>query len=476
MSSQELCFLTAAQQSRLIRSKEVSPVDVVESTLRQIERVDGRVNAYITVMGESALEAAREAEREIARGNWRGPLHGIPIALKDIIYVRGVRNTAGSSILKDFVPSEDATVTTRLRQAGAIIVGKNNMHEFAFGPLNTNPHFGDAHNPWDLERVTGGSSGGSAAAVAASMCSAALGTDTGGSIRIPAAFCGVFGIKPTYGRVSRYAVTPCAWSLDNVGPLTRTAEDSALVLSAIAGWDPKDPASSRKPVQDYAAALSQPVSGLKVAVLREYVTDPLEPAVVAGFRSALEVLRSLGMAVEEVSIPEVNAAIGASTAILFAEVAAYHQEDLRTRQQDIGPDVRSRLEQGSLIAATDYVNGQRVRRLLIDRFRALMKQYDAVVCPTEPATAPRLDQEIVQYEGFAEPRGATATRHTRLFNLTSQPAASVPCGFAPNGLPIAMQIAAAPFDETTVLRIAHAYQQATDWHLKTPPVAAPAHD
>ncbi len=468
MGNRELCFLTAAQQARLIRTKELSPVDLVESVLRQIERIDRRVNAYITVMGESALDAAREAEAEIARGNHRGPLHGIPIALKDIVYTKGIRTTAGSKILKDFVPREDATVTTRLRQAGAIIVGKTNMHEFAFGPLNTNPHYGDAHNPWDLERVTGGSSGGSAAAVAASMASAALGTDTGGSIRIPAAFCGVFGIKPTYGRVSRYGVTPCAWSLDNVGPLTKTAEDSALVLSAIAGWDPRDPASSRRPVPDYAATLSRSVAGLKVAVLREYVTDPLEPEVAAGFQAALEVLRGLGMAVEELSVPEVEVAIGASTAILFAEVTAYHQENMRSRPQDFGPDVRARLEQGSMIAATDYVNGQRVRRMLIDRFRALMKQYDALVCPTEPAIAPRLDQEMVQYEGYSEPRGATATRHTRLFNLTSQPAASVPCGYAPNGLPIGMQIATAPFDEATALRIAHAYQQATEWHLRIP--------
>ncbi|MHB0870480.1 MAG: amidase [Chloroflexota bacterium] len=474
MGSQELCFLTTAQQARLIRSREVSPVDMVDSVLRQIDRIDRRINGYITMMGETALAAAREAEAEIARGDYRGPLHGIPIALKDIIYARGVRNTAGSKILKDFIPSEDATVTTRLRQAGAIIVGKTNMHEFAFGPLSTNPHYGDVHNPWDLDRVTGGSSGGSAAAVAASMCSAALGSDTGGSIRIPAAFCGVFGIKPTYGRVSRYGVTPCAWSLDNVGPLSKTAEDSALVLSAIAGWDPRDPATSRKPVPDYAATLSQPVSGLKVAVLREYTIDPMEPEVVAGFQAALQVLRGMGMAVEEVSVPEVESAIGASTAILFAEVTAYHQENMRTRRQDFGPDVRARLEQGSLIAATDYVNGQRVRRMLIDRFRALMKRYDAIVCPTEPATAPRLDQETVQYEGFAEPRPATATRHTRLFNLTSQPAASVPCGFAPNGLPIGLQIATAPFDEATALRIAHAYQMATEWHLRIPSVAAVA--
>lgn len=471
MSDRELCFLTLAEQARLIRDRKVSPVEVVGSVLRQIERIDGRINAYITVMGETALSESRQAEAEIARGNYRGPLHGIPIALKDLFYTKGIRTTAGSKILRDFVPGEDATAVTRLREAGAVIVGKTNMHEFAFGPLNTNPHYGDVHNPWDLSRVTGGSSGGSAAAAATFMCSAALGSDTGGSIRIPASFCGLFGIKPTYGRVSRYGAIPCAWSLDNVGPLARTAKDGALVLAAIAGWDPMDPASSRKPVPDYATTLSQPVSGLKVAVLQEYMTDPMEPEVVAGVRTALEVLRQLGMRVEEISVPKVDSAIGASTAILYSEVASYHEENMRTRPEDFGPDVRARLEQGLMIAATDYVKAQRVRRMLIDRFQGLMRRYDAIVCPTEPATAPRLDQEVVQYDGLVEPRPATATRHTRLFNLTSQPAASVPCGFASNGLPIGMQIATAPFAEATALRIAHAYQSSTDWHKRVPAVA-----
>lgn len=471
MTSQELCFLTLAEQARLIRGKEVSPVEVVGSVLRQIERIDGQVNAYITVMAETAMASAREAETEIAKGGYRGPLHGIPIALKDLFYTRGVRTTAGSKILKDFVPTEDATAVTRLREARAVIVGKTNMHEFAFGPLNTNPHYGDAHNPWDLERMTGGSSGGSAAAVAASMCSAALGSDTGGSIRIPAALCGVFGIKPTYGRVSRYGAIPCAWSLDHVGPLSRTAEDAALLLGVLAGWDARDPASSQEPVPDYAAALHQPVSGVKVAVLREYVTDPMEPEVTAAFRAALETLRQLGIQVEEISVPEVEAAIGASTAIMFPEAASYHEENLRTRPEDYGPDVRARLEQGLMIAATDYLKGQRVRRMVIDRFLALLRRYDAVVCPTLPATAPRFDQEVVQYEVLAEPRAAMATRHTRLFNMTGQPAASVPCGFAPNGLPIGMQIATAPFAEATALRIAHAYETVTNWHARTPAVA-----
>ncbi len=471
MSSGKLCFLTLAEQARLIRAGEVSPVEVATSVLEQAQRLDGRLHAYLTVTAEAALAEARQAEAEIAKGGYRGPLHGIPIALKDLFWTRGVRTTAGSKILRDFVPSEDAAVVARLREAGAVIVGKTNMHEFAFGPINTNPHFGDARNPWDPGRVTGGSSGGSAAAVAASMCSAALGSDTGGSIRIPAAWCGTFGIKPTYGRVSRHGVVPLAWSLDTVGPLTKTAEDAALLLGAVAGWDARDPACVREPVPDYAAELSRPVAGLKVAVLREYVADPNEPEVLAEFQAALDVLRRLGMQVDELSVPEAEWAAGASTAVMFSEAASYHEENLRDRPGDLGPDVRARLEQGLLIAATDYLKGQRIRRLLVDRFAEVTRRYDAVVCPTVPSTAPRLDQDAIEYEGLREARAATATRHTRLFNLTGQPAASVPCGFASNGMPVGMHIAAAPFAEATVLRIAHAYEAAAGWRGRMPAVA-----
>ena len=261
MSNGELCTLTLAEQARLIRERQVSPREVVASSLAQIEKVNPRLNAFITVMAEEATAGAEEAEREIASGGYRGPLHGIPIGLKDLLWTKGVRTTGGSKILADFVPEEDATVVTRLREAGAVFMGKLNMHEFAFGPTGTNPHYGDARNPWDPERITGGSSSGSGIAAATFMCAGTLGSDTGGSIRIPASLCGVVGIKPTYGRVSRYGAIPCAWSLDNVGPMCRTAEDAALVLSAIAGHDPRDPATSRKPVPDYAAGLNEPVSG-----------------------------------------------------------------------------------------------------------------------------------------------------------------------------------------------------------------------
>lgn len=468
----ELCFMTLDEQAALIRTREVSPVDVLESALRQIERVDRKVNGFITVTADVAISAAKEAEAEIASGKYRGPLHGIPVALKDLLYTRGIRTTAGSRFLKDFVPAEDAEVVARLKSAGALLVGKTQMHEFAYGPTSTNPHYGDAHNPWDLDRLTGGSSGGSAAAVATSMAAAALGSDTGGSIRIPASLCGITGIKPTYGRVSRHGAVALSWCLDHVGPLCKTARDAALVLGAIAGWDPKDPASSREPVPDYAAQLSQGISGLRVAVLQEYTTDPMDPDVVSTFQSALEVLRQLGAKVEEVSVPEAQYAAPASTAILSAEATAYHEERLRALPEEFGPDVRARLEGGLFIAATDYVRAQRVRRMLIDRFRELLQRYDALLCPTEPTTAPRIDQEIVKFGALEETRVAALTRHTRLFNLTGFPTATVPCGFDWNGLPVGLQIVGAPFAEGMVLRVGHAYQQATGWHHRIPPAAA----
>jgi aspartyl-tRNA(Asn)/glutamyl-tRNA(Gln) amidotransferase subunit A len=472
MSAQNLCLQTIAEQSRLIHKKEVSPVEVVRSALQQIEKLNHRVNAFITLMPEEALAAARKAEKEIAGDRDRGPLHGIPVAVKDLFYTEGIRTTGGSKILKDFIPGENATVVKRLKEAGAVLVGKTNMHEFAFGPVNTNPHYGDVHNPWDLTRVTGGSSGGSGAVVAARMAGAALGSDTGGSIRIPAALCGVFGIKPTYGRVSRHGVLPLAWSLDHVGPLTQTAEDAALVLRAIAGWDPQDPSSSRNPIPDYRAEIAQNVHGLKMAVLREYMAFPMDPEVGDGFQKALEVLRETGIQIEEISLPEVKYAAGAAAAILYSEASAYHEKHYRTRAKDYGPDVLERLELGFLVAATDYVNGQRVRTLLMDRFCSVLKSYDALICPTEQVTAPRLDRNLIRIGKRREARGTVLPRLTRLFNLIGLPAASVPCGFASNGMPYAFQIVGAPFAEGTVLQLAHAYQQATDWHKKLPPVIA----
>jgi aspartyl-tRNA(Asn)/glutamyl-tRNA(Gln) amidotransferase subunit A len=474
METRELCFSPISEQADLIRRKEISPVELLSAFRQRIERVEKRVNAFITLMPQRAMRAARAAEKEILRGVYRGPLHGVPIALKDLFYTKGIRTTAGSRILKDFVPQEAATSVVLLKRAGAVLLGKTNMHEFAFGPIGTNPHYGDVRNPWDIQRVSGGSSGGSAAAVAAGMCSAALGSDTGGSIRIPAAFCGVVGLKPTYGRISKFGVIPLAWSLDHVGPLCRSAEDAAILLAVLAGGDPKDPTCREEPVPDFRSELRKDISKMKIAVLQEYATAPMESQVLAGFQEALRTFQKAGVRIEEISLPEVKYATGAATAILWPEAASYHEQYLRTRMKEYGQDVQARLGVALLVAATDYVKGQRVRRMLLEKFQAILKKYDGLLSPTEPITAPKLDQQFMYLGGKKEIRDAVAPRLTRLFNLIGLPAVSVPCGFSSDGLPMGLQIVSDHFAEGKMLRIAHFYQQHTDWHLRIPPIAGPS--
>ncbi|MHB1132420.1 MAG: amidase [Chloroflexota bacterium] len=471
MSNRDLCFLTLAEQSRLVRRGEVSPMELVAAALHQIHAVDGLVNAYITVLADEAQAAARNAEQKIARGGYAGPLHGIPIALKDLFYTKGVRTTGGSRVLKDFVPAEDATVVARLRAAGAVILGKTNMSEFAVGGTGTNPHYGSPRNPWDLERISGGSSSGSAVAVACGMAAAALGSDTGGSVRIPAALCGVTGLKPTYGRVSLHGVIPCAPSLDHVGPLVRTAEDAAIVLAAIAGWDERDPTTSRERVPDYLAEMGQGLQGLKIAVLREYIDAGIQQGVRAAFEESVQVLRDLGSHVDEVTIPFSGDALAAPTAIFLTELAAYHEPYLRTRGEEYGPEVRERVELGRRVPPEDYQRALRVRALVAEQLRAVFQRFDAIICPTEPATAPRFGEDHLVFDGVPEPIGTAVVRLTRMFNLTGLPAVTVPCGFDSLGLPTGLQIVAAPFAEGTALGIANAYQQVTTWHRQVPRTA-----
>lgn len=319
MKRDDLCFLTIGQLSELLRKKEVSPVEATEAVLSRIEQVDERVHAYITVTREDARRMAQEAEKAILSGNYLGPLHGVPISLKDNLSTRGVQTTAGSKILQGYVPNYDATLVERLKAAGAVILGKVNMHEFAYGATTNNPHYGPTHNPWDIERIPGGSSGGSAAAVAASLCIASIGTDTGGSIRIPSSLCGVVGLKQTYGRVSRHGVIPLSWSLDHAGPITKNVEDAAWILQAIAGVDPKDPTTRDLPVPDYAAALRGGIQGIRCVVPRDYVYERLDKEVEEAFRSALCALAGLGARVEEISLPRLAHAPAVELAIILAE-------------------------------------------------------------------------------------------------------------------------------------------------------------
>jgi len=457
----------------MIATKEVSPVEVVRAFLERVAVLDGTLKSFITVGADAALAAARGAEAELVAGRAAGPLHGVPYAPKDLYNTKGVRTTGGSKILADFVPAEDATVVSRLRAAGAIVLGKLNMHEFAYGPEGLNAHYGDARNPWDARahRVAGGSSSGSGVAVAAALAPGALGSDTGGSIRIPASLCGISGLKPTYGRVSRAGVLPLAWSMDHAGPMARTVADCALMLGAMAGYDPADPTTSVLPVPDYTAALTGEVKGLRVGLLRAHFTDVAAPEVRDAVLAAAKALERAGAVVDEVNLVEVARVAAASFAIVPAEALAYHAEWLRTRRADYQPDVRERLMLGAFVTGLQYVRGQQARQLLRQEVDGALERRDVLLAPATPISAPRLsEKETTLGDGPSDVRSALI-RFTRPFNLSGHPACSVACGFTTGGLPIGMQLVGRPFDEVTVLRAADAYQRATDWHTRHPVLA-----
>lgn len=465
-----LTDLDIVQLQPLIKHKQVSPVELTEAVLKRIEELDPRLNTYIRVLPDAARADARRAETEILAGNWRGPLHGVPLGIKDLLDVAGVPCTMGSKILSERVPSSDATAVAKLREARAIIIGKQNLHEFAFGITSENPHFGVVRNPWNLERVPGGSSGGTAAAVAAGLCVAGLGSDTGASIRAPASFCGVVGLKPTYGRVSRAGALPLAWSLDHVGPIGRTVADCALVLHAIAGPDARDPSASTAPVPEYAAELDRGVEGLKVGVPREYFFDLVEPEVSQRVRDAIGVLAGLGARIEDVSLPHVEHAQVAGNVIMSSEAAAWHATWLRDRPGDYGRDVLQRIRGGLLVRATEYLHSQQMRSLIQADFRAAYAQVDVILAPTVPLVAPAIGQTFEPRGPFNVAPRAIANRATVPCNLTGAPALSVPCGFNAEGLPVGLQIMGPPFSEALVLRVGAAYEAACDWRSRKPPL------
>lgn len=470
MKTVELAEVGIAGLSPLIRARQVSPVEVVEAALERIAAVDKQLNAFITVTAGEARAAARVAEREIAGGTWRGPLHGIPVALKDLFAVAGVPTTNGSRIFKDAVSPHDATVTARLRAAGAVLVGKTNLHEFAMGSTTNNPHFGTCHNPWNLEHIPGGSSGGSGAAVAASLCLGALGSDTGGSVRGPACQCGIVGLKPTYGLVSRHGMFPLSWSLDHAGPLAKTVRDTALLLGAIAGHDPRDPSSANVAIPDYTAGLEAGVRGLRVGVPREYFFERSTEEVERMVREAIGVLEQLGATIEEVSVPHIEVAAAAGMTIISVEAAEIHARWLRTRPEDYGADVRPRLQMGALFRGIDYARAQRIRSLIQREFREVMSRVDVFVSPNNPVPPPRIDQPMVAVRGKEIWVMSLMPSLTIPHNLTGYPALTVPCGLGASGVPVGLQIVGRPFEEVTVFRAAHAYEQATEWHRRRPAV------
>ena len=470
MDPLEICYLSAAQLSGLIRQKEISPVEVVTAHLDRIQATDRVLNSFITLLPEQALAAARRAESQIQSGQYRGPLHGIPVGLKDLFNTAGVKTTSGSRIFDNFIPDQDCTVASRFQQAGAILLGKLNMHQFAYGPTGENPDYGHMHNPWDPERYTGGSSGGSGSATAAGQCTITMGSDTGGSVRIPAALCGIVGLKPTYGLISRHGLTPLAWSMDHPGPMVRTVEDAALALNAIAGHDPEDTTTSRVPLPDYTSALSGDVRGLRIGVVKEYFEAALDPQVGRATRKAMDTLEELGAKVSEISFPMYEESQAISGTILMAEAAAYHRELLARDGGLLYPPVRLRLEAGLFISAADYIRAQQARTRYNRAASQLLDEVDLLAGPTEPVVAPPLLSTSVDAGGQTLGITAALTQYTRPYNITGFPAISVPCGFSEEGLPIGLQLAGRPFDELTVLRAAYAYEQATEWSKRRPPI------
>jgi aspartyl-tRNA(Asn)/glutamyl-tRNA(Gln) amidotransferase subunit A len=457
----ELLEADVAGLARQLRRKEISPVELTDAYLERIGELDSRLGCYITVTPVEARAAARRAEQEIVAGNWRGPFHGVPIALKDLCSTKGVRTTGGSKILADHVPDFDCTVWGRLAAAGAVLLGKLNLHEFAAGVTNSNPHWGQCHNPYNLERIPGGSSGGSAAAIVARLAAATIGTDTGGSIRIPAAFCGCVGFKATWSRVSRYGVLPLADSLDHVGPITRTVADAALMLQVIAGHDPDDATSSREPVPDYAAACTPDIQGLRIGVIRELLTG-LGDSVVTSFNRALVKLRELGAEVDEVSLPAINQISAIVTTITFAEAADYHMGWLRTRPAEYGRDVRRALEAGMLMPAVHYIRAQRARAALLAEADSAFERSAVLVAPTAAIPAPKIHigASALMPNGDPVDLVAAILRFTAPFNAAGLPALALPTGLTPDGLPVSLQIVGRAFDEATVLRVATAYEGA----------------
>lgn len=458
MAANELAALSIAEAGERIRRRALSPVELTRAYLDRIQASNVELRCYLTILAEQALAAAAAAEREIGSGRYRGPLHGIPIALKDLVMTRGIRTTCGSRILKDWVPEADATVVVRLVAAGAILLGKLNMHEFAYGPTGVNPHYGTPVNPWGRDRMPGGSSSGSGVAVAAGLCAGALGTDTGGSVRIPASLCGIVGLKPTYGRVSRAGVVPLAWSLDHIGPMTRTVTDAALLLQALAGHDPADPSTAAVEVPDYRRASEADPRGLRVGVVREVFFEHLHPDVRAAVEGAVRALEGLGIRVEEIRLPRLHHAGPATFAIITAESMAYHEPYLKTRAAEYGADVRARLLTGQFVLATQYLKAQRARQVLRAEVDGALSRVDALLLPTTPIPAPRTDEREATVDGVREDVRAWLTRCTRPINLTGHPALSLPCGLTGEGLPVGLQLVGRHFDEATLLRLGRAYE------------------
>ena len=473
MESSDIPLLTATELADNIRRRILSPVEACQAYLDRIEQVDDKLNSYITVCKEQAMADAQEAEAAIGRGEYKGPMHGIPVAVKDQFNTKGVLTTGGSVILKDYVPDEDATVIAKLKDAGSIILGKLNMSEFAMGDAFRHP-YGRPHNPWDLERNPGTSSSGSGAATAASLCATSIGEDTGGSIRGPATFCGLVGIRPSQGRVSRYGMLGSVWSMDTGGPISKTVSDCAMTLEAIAGYDPKDSHTWDVPIPRYTDALDGNIRGLKVGVIQELRDhEGVEPEVKDAVGRAVSTIGELGASIQEVSIPLIKYGSVIFSAISQVEGAAVHGSWITERLDDYDHNVRIRQLTGSILPVQAYYKAQKLRTALRGQILDLLKSFDVLVLPTSSITAPKIP-ESAGIGSKEEVRAALFGRRsfTAPGNLAGVPAISVPCGFTSQApqLPIGLQILGRPFDEATVMKVAHAYEQNTEWHTRRPPI------
>ncbi len=470
MRADDLTGLTIERAGRMVRSRKVSAVELTRATLDRIDRLEPKLKAFITVTGELAMTQARRADREIARGDYQGPLHGIPVSLKDLFWTKGIRTTAGSKVLGDFVPTSDATATARLAAAGAVLVGKANMHEFAIGATTENPFYGTCHNPWNLDYIPGGSSGGSASAVAAGLGLASLGSCTGGSVRIPAAFCGVVGLKPTYGVVPRTGVVPNSSSLDHAGTITRTAADAAIVLEAIAGPDGRDPSAVTEHLASRRTVRGGRLKGLRVGVPTNYHFDIVDPEVDRLVRDAIAELKRLGARIVPVTLPDVELCLDACVVVAWSECANFHRKWLLERPREYGKDTLEYLTGALLYRATDYVQAQRVRARIRNSLNEAFRHVDVIASPTGVLPASRIGQTEFKLGRRRVPVLSVMARITCIANLTGEPAVSVPCGFTKAGLPVGLQIHGRLMSDMQVLRIAHAYEQVTEWTSRTPPL------
>jgi aspartyl-tRNA(Asn)/glutamyl-tRNA(Gln) amidotransferase subunit A len=459
--SDDIAYATIRELGARYRKREISPVEVTRAQLARIEKLDPILHAFVTLTADRALADARAAEAALSRGD-ESPLLGIPIAHKDIYMTRGIRTTGGSALFAEWIPDEESTVVRRWQEAGTVLLGKLITHEFAFGIQFPGHRFSAARNPWNLEHIPGGSSSGSGAALAAGLVTGATGSDTGGSIRGPAAFCGITGLKPTYGRASRAGVMTLSWTLDHTGPMARTVEDCAYLLQAMAGHDAADPASSTMPVDDYLTPLRRGVGGLRIGVPRNYFFEGVDAEILRAFEESMETLRKLGAEVRDVRIPSLHAA-HSFLLILVAEAFAYHERDLRERPELYGEVARERLLSGALVTASEYTQAQRIRSEICRETTEVLRDVDVLATPTTPKPATPFTVAYDPELGF--PRSNMAP-----FNLTGLPTLAVPCGFSASGLPLSLQLSGRPFEEATVLRVGHAYEKATAWHTRRPPV------